>query len=108
MFFKKECQQCISYEEEIDKLTVQNNKLKRALRKLKEQYEAVIKESGTTPQTEQEELQGISPSEVDALFAKIKASDYDKDKKRYFRSMLMMIKTSYNPSIHNYLNTELL
>jgi len=106
LFSTKECKQCEEYEKELDALTLRNSKLERALRKLKQQYDELLLQTKQNQKSDVEET-ALTSAEVDALFAKIKASSYDKDKKRYLRSLLMLIKNSYNPSLHNYLKSEL-
>lgn len=103
LFSQKECQSCNNLQDQVDILTARNQRLEKALRELRHQYDVMQKENNTEVQI----IEGITQKEVDELFQRIKSSDYDKDKKRYFRSMLMMIKGSYNPSIHKYLLEEL-
>jgi len=106
LFNAKECKQCQEYEKELDTLTLRNSKLERALRKLKQQYDELLLQTKQNQKSDAEET-SLTSTEVDALFAKIKASSYDKDKKRYLRSLLMLIKNNYNPSLHNYLKSQL-
>ncbi|MCF6340121.1 MAG: hypothetical protein L3J10_05125 [Sulfurimonas sp.] len=106
-FTQKECQQCLLYEKEIDALTIRNNQFERALRKLKQQYDEAQTQEVEIKDVENENIENISPVEIDELFQNIKTSSYDKDVKRYLRSLLMLIKSSYNPSLHKYLLSQL-
>ena len=106
LFSNKKSQLSAELQDKIDILTARNQRLENALKELKNKYDALaeLKE----PQQENSAPQKkLTSTEIDNLFQTIKHSAFDKDKKRYFRSMLMLIKSNYNHSIYIYLTNEL-
>lgn len=99
LFDKKICYQCLAYEQEIDSHISQNKRLKTALVELKKRYDDSL--------VTEEVILNISSAEIDLFFQKIKSSSYDKDLKRYLRSIVMVIKTSYDPSLYDFLKSKL-
>lgn len=106
LFSNKESQLSADLQDKIDILTARNKRLENALKELKNKYDALTKLK--EPQQENSSSQKkLTSTEIDTLFQAIKHSAFDKDKKRYFRSMLMLIKSNYNHSIYTYLTNEL-
>lgn len=104
IFNKNECQECLEYQDKVDMLTGRNKRLEDALRELKKKYDALQEKD---KEEDDSKTESIKQSEVDELFQRIKNSSLDSYNKRYYRSMLMLIKGSYNPSIHKFLRDAL-
>jgi predicted RNase H-like nuclease (RuvC/YqgF family) len=107
LFTQKECQECSSYQDKIDILTARNTRLEKALRELKKKYDEMQQQEIEIKDVNEETTLKISSTEIDTLFQKIKNSSYDKDVKRYLRSILMMIKNTYNESLHEFILSKL-
>ena len=107
LFSQKECQECSNYQDKVNMLTARNTRLEEALKELKKQYDEIQCKAVEIKDVEEETTLKISYTEIDTLFQDIKNSSYDKDIKRYLRSILMMIKTTYNPSLHEFIKSKL-
>ena len=99
LFGSKECPKCLLYEKEVDRLKTQIKRLQEALKGLKQQYDVLL--------SNDKEGEPLSSTDVDSLFQTIKTSQHDKEMKRYLRALLMLIKSDYNPHLHNFLKTKL-
>lgn len=107
LFTQKECQECSNYQDKVDILTARNTRLEEALKKLKKQYDDMQHQEVEIKDIDEETTLKISSTEIDTLFQKIKNSSYDKDVKRYLRSILMMIKNTYNQSLYEFITSKL-
>ena len=107
IFGKKECQSCSAYQDKVDILTARNIRLEEALRELKKKYYEIQQQDEELKDVNEKNTLKISSSEIDTLFQQIKNSSYDKDVKRYLRSMLMMIKNTYNQSLYEFIISKL-
>lgn len=101
LFPNKACERCEEYDKEVEMLQLRNKRLEGALVELKNRFEAL-----QNPNKE-ETMEWLSSTEIDNLFKRIKQSQHDKDTKRYLRSITMILKTSYEPSLHEYIEAKL-
>lgn len=102
IFSQSECQRCFEHEKEVELLRLRNKRLESALVELKHKYDKL-----STQELDNETDTKLSSSDIDTLFQQIKQSSHDKDKKRYLRSMVMLIKANYESSLHEYIQSQL-